>query len=214
MGQYSAVSDELHRKNRQRQGESGAVKDPVVAKVDGVELKMSEFNTKIEKMIRQRIAALKAQGLEPAKEKEMTESIRQQYSAPFEQLKFLEQWVSQELLYQEALQWKLEQHPDYLNAIQDFRKAYLGQMLIRDKTSVDQISDLDLKNYAQANRDKLGITSSSANLTQADIDASKNKIVAAYKQDKSQELQQLFQAEMLKRHQVEIKREAFSEGAK
>jgi len=213
MGQYAAVSDELARKNRKRQGGNGAVQDPTVAVVDGVELKMSDFRTKVEKMIQQRILSLKAQGLDAEKEKEMAESIRKQYSAPYEQMQFLQQWVSRELLYREALEWKLDQHHEYEAAMNDFKKGFLGQLLMRDKVSVGDVSDLDLKNYAEANRATLGLSTEAGNLPQAEIDAAKDKIVAAYQKEKSQELQQAFQTEMMKRHKVEIKREAFSEGA-
>jgi len=207
------VSDELTRKNRERQGGSGDVKDPNVATVDGLDLKLSDFRTKVESMIQQRIMALKAQGLDESKEQEMAESIRKQYSAPYEQMKFLEQWVSRELLYREALEWKLEQHPEFLDAMDDFKKGFLGQLLMRDKVSVGEVSELDLNNYAETNRAALGLSTEPGHLDPAAIAAAKDKILTAYKKDKSAELQKAFQAEMLKRHKVEINREAFSEGA-
>ena len=214
MGQYAAVSDELNRKNRQRQGGDGSVTDPTVATVDGIELKLSTFRTKVEEMIQQRIVALKSQGLDSEKEKELTESIRKQYSAPYEQMKFLEQWVSRELLYREALLWKLDQHYEFETAMEEFRKGYLGQLLMRDKVSVGEVSELDLKNYAEANKTKFGFSANTQTLAQADFNAAKDQILEAYKKEKTQELQKQFQTEMLKRHEVDIKQDAFSEGAK
>lgn len=211
-GKYDALSFEIAQKNRERKGESNLDRDPIVAKIDGVEYKMSDFEASLHQFVDQRILELSAPN--PSQKKEIEERIRKQYSAPYEKLQFLRQWVSQEVLYRESLNWKLEKHPKYEKMMDLFRKNLLRNLLIEQQVQIKDVSDLDLKNYIQSNKASLGLSTDPGEVTAEQIAQVRPTAEAAYRESKQKELGAKFQQRLQEQHQVEVFQEAFTEGAK
>ena len=214
MGKYSAVSSEIARTNRERSGQPKIKNDPVVAIIDGIELKMSDFEVHLQKFISNEITRLTYNIKKEEEIKRITEQIRKQYSAPFEKLKYLQQYVTNDILYQDALKWELEKHPKYIDTMEDMRKNLLRQLLIQENVKVDNIDDLDLKNYIETHRTELSLSTDSGTLSPDQIELVRPKAINLYTEDKKKELTQKFQQSLFQRHKVEIKREPFMDGAR
>lgn len=215
MGKYSAVSSEVARKNRERiSGKKELEKDPVVAKIDGTPVYLSDFEIELQKHIDREIARLTFQVTEVSEVEKIKEQVKKQYSAPYEKLKYLQNYVSSDILYREALDWKLNEHPKYIEGLEDFKKNMLRSLVIEKNTLVENVDDLDLKNFIETNRAQLALSTDAGTLDPSQIEAVKPKALTLYKQEKQKEKMQLYQQDLMKRHQVEIFREPFTEGAK
>lgn len=210
-GNYNAVSSHVAEKNRSRKGEKASAQDPVVARVDGVDIHMSQFESDLQKFVDQQVHVLTANIKDPIEKAKIEDDTRKQYAAPYEKLKYLQRWIGEEVLYREALEWKLDKHPKYTETLENVRKQILRNLLIEDKTRVGEVSELDLKNYIETHREDLGLSTDPGTLSPDDIAGVKEQAESQYRQEKSKELAQAFQADVQKRHQVEIIKEAFSE---
>ena len=212
MGRYDTIGEELSQKNRARKNGDDTVKPTVVAKVDGEEILLSDFRKQVDLEIERRLMQAKATEKDPAKLKQLEEQLRQQFSAPGEQWKLLQQYVSQKVLVREAEQWKLEEHPEFKKQMETIRSQLLAQLLMETKVEPQNISDMDVNNYIEANRESLGLSTEPGQLSPQDLQQAMPKAKLAYTELKRQENQAEFQKSLMERHQVEIFREAFTEG--
>jgi hypothetical protein len=211
---YDAIGDELNAKNRQRQGDASGTQDPVVAKVDGLPIHMSQFRKQVDLTVQQQLNQAKAQQKKPEELNQLEEQLRQQYSAPGEQWNLLQQYVSQQVMIREAEAWKLEEHPDFIQQMETIRGQLLAQLLFQTKVEPKDISEMDLKNYIESNRESLGLSTEPGQLSPQDLQNAMPKAEMAYTQLKREENQQAFQKSLMERHKVEVFREAFTEGAR
>ena len=214
MGRFDAISDELAAKNRERKDGSTQVKDNTVATVDGEPLSLSDFRKVVDLEIEQRLRQMQAQGQNPKELETARTELQKQYSAPGEQYKLLQQWISTEVLVREAEQWKLEQHPEYSSAMKQFRRQILAQLLLGTQLKAEPVSESDLDNYIEAHRSELGLSSGNVQLTAEDLKKAKPQAEKLYSQAKLEEKQQAFQKDLMSRHKVEVIRDAFTEGAR
>jgi hypothetical protein len=214
MGRFDAISDELAAKNRERRDGEATVKDPTVALVDGEALSLSDFRKVVDREIEQRLRQMQAQGQSPKELETARTELQKQYSAPGEQYRLLQQWISTEVLVREAELWKLEQHPEYASAMQQFRRQLLAQLLMEQQLKLEPISDSDLNNYMETHRADIGLSTDGGQLSPEDLANAKPKAEKLYSQIKLQEKQQAFQKDLMSRHKVEVIREAFTEGAR
>lgn len=212
IGQYSAVSAELASKNRERLGQKNKNNDPIVAKVDGKEIPLSDFELALDKHINQRIFQLTMKVEKEEEKKRIAEQTKKQYHAPYEKLKFLQQWISDEVLYREAVIWKIDKMPKFIEQMEDYRKFLMRQQLFESKVKVDQVSDIDLKNYVSANRTNLGLSTDPGQLKPEEFNLVRAEAEIRYKTEKTKEMAELFQKEVSQRHQVEIFNKVFTEG--
>lgn len=213
MGQFSAVSSYISEKNRSRQGGKPGENDPVVAKFDGKPFLMSDLDVELKKFVDARVAELARDSKEASEVQRIEADTRKQYAAPYEKMKFLETWLQGEILYQEAVAFKMEQHPRYEEAMQSYRKNLLSNLLLQSKVQAAPGSELDLKNYATAHKEQLGLSTDPGQIKEEQFNRVKDKAEQLYREEKSRENMQIFQAEVMKRHEVEIMRDAFSQGA-
>jgi hypothetical protein len=214
MGQYSSVSSEIARKNRMRSGINRKENDPVVATVDGERLTMSDFDVALQKFVDSEITRLTANIQDEEEIKKITNETRKQYSAPYEKLKYLQTYITQDVLYRDALKWELNKHPAYIENLEAFRKNLLRNLLIQENIKIDHIDDSDLKNFANVNRSALNLSTNPGSLSTEEFESVKPLATKLYKEQKTKERTEIFQKELFKRHQIEIKREPFTEGAK
>jgi hypothetical protein len=212
MGRFDAISDELASKNRERRDGDKSIKDAKVAVVDGEEFTMSDFRKVVDLEIDQRLRQM--QGQSPKELEAARIELQKQFSAPGEQYRLLQQWVSTEVLVREAEQWQLEQHPEYGAAMKQFRRQLLAGLLMENKLKLEPISELDLNNYIETHRADLGLSTEPGQLAPEALEGVKPQAEKLYTQIKVQEKQQAFQQDLMQRHKVEIFREAFTEGAR
>jgi hypothetical protein len=214
MGKYSSVSSEIARKNRQRSGDKKTEKDPTVAVVDGVPLKMSDFEVDLQNFVSNEVARLTLKVDDPAEIQKITEQVRKQYSAPYEKLKYLQNFVTQDVLYRDAQKWKLEEHPKFIESMDAFRKNLLRNLLIQENIKIDKIDESDLNNFIETHRSELSLSTDAGTLAPDQLASIKPLAIKLYKDEKTKELTQKFQQELFKRHKIEIIREPFTEGAR
>ena len=212
MGRFDAASDELRSLNRRQQGETTNKEDPIVARVDGEELKLGEFRKVVDLVVQQKLLALAGEGVDKG-ELEVAESeVRQQLATPGERWKILQEWVSSEVLYREALLWKLDSSPDFLDRMENFRRAMLGQLIISQQIEKAQPREQDIENELQAHPEKYG-PSANINEWTADIrEEALNKTRSDYLKTWRNERQEAFQKDLMERHKVEVFRKVFEEG--
>lgn len=215
MGRFDAASDELRNINRlQRSDEKDRTQsDPILAKVDGEELKMSEFRKVIDLAIEQKLFALPKQGLDADALTKAKEEITQQMANPGERWKALQEWVSSEVLYREALLWKLDSSPEFLDRMENLRRAILGQMIVTQQIEKALPREQDIENELKANPEKYGPSANTQNWTPEQQNTALMKAKAQYLETWQQERQQAFQKDLMERHKVEVFREVFEEGA-
>ena len=212
MGRFDSASDELRSLNRRQQGGEAQQDDPILSRVDGRELKLGEFRKVIDLAVQQRLHALPKEGMDSASFKKAEEEIRQQLATPGERWKVLQEWVSSEVLYQEALLWKLDSSSDFLDRLENFRRAILGQMVVSQQIEKAQPRSEDIQNELQANPDKYGPSANINGWSPAEHEAALSKANSEYLKTWQGERQQAFQKDLMERHQVEVFREVFEEG--
>jgi hypothetical protein len=213
MGRFDTLSDELSRKNAERRDGKAEVDDPVVATVDGEALTLSQFRKEVDLQIESRIAQSQSEGKAGPELEALREELQKQFSVPGEQFRLLQQWVSQEVLLREAEQWQLQQHPEYSTAMERFRKQLLTSLLLRQQLDLGELDDKDLDNFIKANPEQVGLEGEESEWTAEALAELRPKAEKLYLEQKRQRKQSQFQQELMERHQVEIFRESFTEGA-
>lgn len=213
-GDYGAVSDELADRNRKAQGRPQSPSDPVVARVDGAAITRSDLDVIVEERLSARLEELSSDAGSGEEKLKLAEDIRRQYAAPYERMRLLEEHAMREIMLREAEKWKLEEHPEYRKTMKAFREELLRSLLVRTKVLPSEISASDLDNYMEARRTELGLSTEPGRLKPEELEKARPAAEKKYREEKLAERTRAFQEELMKRHQVEIVREAFTEGGR
>ncbi len=110
---------------------------PVIANIDKAQITQKDFLKEIERV---------------------PEWAREQFGNDEGKMKFLEELIKRELIYQKALKMKLDQNKEYLDKVEEFEKMTLVSLILKkeveEKSNVDEA---EVKNFFDQNADKFTI---------------------------------------------------------
>jgi len=152
LGKFSALRYELmDRTNFKKAGQAGG---KIVAEIGAEKITEADLDAIIERAIDNQLAPMRA-FMTVDQLNEQKKKILEQYKSPSAKQQFLQSWLTQEVLYRQALEEKLSEEPEVKSVIQDLVRSALSQQLM-NKELADKINitKTDLQTYYTANQDK------------------------------------------------------------
>jgi len=151
LGKFSALRYELMDRTSFRKSEDSGGK--IVAEIGAEKITESDLDAIIERTIDNQLAPMTA-FMTTEQLNEQKKKILEQYKNPLAKQEFLQSWLSQEVLYRQALEEKLSEQPEAKGLIEDLVRSALSQQLM-NKELADRINitKSDLQTYYQANQD-------------------------------------------------------------
>lgn len=152
LGKFSALRYELMDRTSFKQ--SGQAGGKVVAEIGAEKITEADLDALIERTIDNQLAPMAA-FMTADQLNEQKKKILEQYKSPSAKQQFLESWLTQEVLYRQALEEKLSEEPEAKSVIEDLVRSALSQQLMnRELADKIKITETDLQTYYQANKDK------------------------------------------------------------
>ncbi|MBN2455609.1 MAG: peptidyl-prolyl cis-trans isomerase [Sedimentisphaerales bacterium] len=150
IGKFSALRYELMDRTSFKKSEDAGGK--VVAEIGAEKITESDLDAVIERTIDNQLAPMMA-FMTAEQLNEQKKKILEQYKNPSAKQEFLQSWLSQEVLYRQALEEKLSEQPEAKGLIEDLVRSALSQQLM-NKELADKINitETDLQTYYQANK--------------------------------------------------------------
>ena len=152
LGKFSALRYELMDRTSFKKSESAGGK--IVAEIGAEKITESDLDAIIERTVENQLAPMTA-FMTTEQLNEQKQKILEQYKDPSAKHEFLQSWISQEVLYRQALEEKLSEQPEVKGVIKDTVRSALSQQLM-NKELADKINitETDLQTYYQANKDR------------------------------------------------------------
>ncbi len=153
MGKFSALRYELmDRTGYHPTDEAGTSK--VVAEIGAEKITETDLGALIEQTIDNQLAPMTA-FMSPEQMQQQKQRMLEQFKTPSAKQQFLTQWLSQELLYRQALESELNQKPEVKRQLDDMTRQLLAQQLMtQELASKIHITETDLSSYYEANKAK------------------------------------------------------------
>ena len=152
LGKFSALRYELmDRTSFQKADQAGS---KVVAEIGAEKITEADLDSLIERNIDNQLAPMTT-FMTKEQFNEQKKKILEQYKNPSARQEFLQSWLSQEVLYRQALEEKLSQQPETKSVIEDVVRSVLSQQLM-NKELADKINitESDLQTYYQAHQNE------------------------------------------------------------
>jgi len=152
LGKFSALRYELMDRTSFKKPERAGSK--VVAEIGTEKITEADLDAIIERTIDNQLAPMMA-FMTTEQLNEQKQKILEQYKSPSARQDFLQSWLTQQVLYRQALEEKLSEQPEVKGAIEDLIRSALSQQLM-NKELADKINitETDLQTYYQANQDR------------------------------------------------------------
>ncbi|OQX57092.1 MAG: hypothetical protein B5M52_08065 [Helicobacteraceae bacterium 4484_230] len=152
LGKFSALRYELMDRTSFKESEKAGSR--IVAEIGAEKITESDLDAIIERTIDNQLAPMMA-FMTTEQLNEQKKKILEQYKNHSARQEFLQSWLSQEVLYRQALEEKLSEQSDVKGVIEDMVRSILSQQLM-NKELADKINitETDLQTYYQANKDK------------------------------------------------------------
>ncbi|MHC4756738.1 MAG: peptidylprolyl isomerase [Planctomycetota bacterium] len=215
LGKFSALRYELmERTSLQEKTEAGG---RIVAEIGPEKFTEAQLDALIEKDIDTQMESIAAfmtdEQLRTQKKK-----ILEQYKNPQAKLQFLQNWVSNEILYRQALEDKLPDKTEVKELIHDMTRSLLSQNLMNKLLAEKiNITESDLQTYYEANKDKYVEDANDREnkpKRQKSFDEVRQDAAFELVSQKRREVQQDYIREMMDKYNVIIHTSAFSSEAK
>jgi len=152
LGKFSALRYELMDRTSFKKSEDAGGK--IVAEIGAEKITEADLDAIIERTIDNQLAPMMA-FMTAEQLNEQKKKILEQYKDPLAKQEFLQSWISQEVLYRQALEEKLSDQPEVKRVVEDLVRSALSQQLM-NKELADKINitETDLQTYYQANKQK------------------------------------------------------------
>jgi peptidyl-prolyl cis-trans isomerase C len=152
LGKFSALRYELMDRTSFKKSEDAGGK--IVAEIGVEKISESDLDAIIERTIDNQLAPMMA-FMTTEQLNEQKKKILEQYKNPSAKQEFLQSWISQEVLYRQALEEKLSDQPEVKGVVEDLVRSALSQQLM-NKELADKINitETDLQTYYQANKQR------------------------------------------------------------
>ncbi|MBF0301297.1 MAG: hypothetical protein HQK51_21505 [Oligoflexia bacterium] len=140
---------------------------------------------------------------------DLPEFIRKNFTKKEEKENFVKKYVADTLLYEKAKRQSMDKDSKYIQQIERIQRELLLQKIIEQEvTKKVTISDPDVKNYFEANKDKFAPKNKSgaktAAVTAVKFEEVKKLATDSYRQEKEQAIYQKLIEETLKMEKVEF----------
>lgn len=152
LGKFSALRYELMDRTSFKKTEQAGSK--IVAEIGAEKITEADLDALLERTIDNQLAPMAA-FMTMEQLNEQKKKILEQYKSPSAKQQFLQSWLTQEVLYRQALEEKLSEQPETKSVIEDLIRGALSQQLM-NKELADKINitESDLQTYYQANKDR------------------------------------------------------------
>ncbi len=152
LGKFSALRYELMDRTSFRETQKTGVK--IVAEIGAEKITEADIDGFIERTIDNQLALMTA-FMTTAQLNEQKKKVLEQYRNPSAKQEFLQSWLTQEILYRQALEEELAEQPQAKGIIEDLiRNALSRQIMNNELAGKINITETDLRTYYQANKDK------------------------------------------------------------
>jgi hypothetical protein len=218
LGKFSALRYELMDRTSFNRSELAGSK--VVAEIGAEKITESDLVALIERTIDNQLAPVTV-FMTPDQLNEQKKKILENFKSPSARQQFLESWITQEILYRQALEEKLTEEPQVKSMIEDLSRGALSQQLM-NKELADKINitETDLQTYYQANKDRFMEPANkedpNSGQRQKSFDEARQDVITALLSQKRQDVQTDFIKQMMDKYNVVIHTSAMkgTEGAK
>jgi len=152
LGKFSALRYELMDRTSFKETEQAGSR--IVAEIGAEKITEADLDSIIEKTIDNQLAPMTA-FMTTEQLNEQKKKILEQYKDASARLDFLQSWVTQEVLYRQALEEQLSEEPSTKSVIEDLVRGALSQQLMhKELADKINITESDLQTYYQANQEK------------------------------------------------------------
>jgi len=211
LGKFSALRYELMDRTSFKKSEQAGSK--IVAEIGAEKITEADLDAIIERTIANQLAPMAA-FMTTEQLNEQKKKILEQYKNPEEKQKFLQSWLTQEVLYRQALEEQLSKQPKVKSAIEDLVRSALSRQLIsKELADKINITDSDLQRYYQANKEKY-IEPAKKNdpnsvERQKSFDEVRQQITSELAGQKSQDIEQQLVKQLMDKYNVVIHTSVF-----
>jgi hypothetical protein len=203
LNMYSALRYELmDRTNFKPSEKSGSI---IVAEIGAEKISESDLDVLIEQTINNQLASVSA--LMSAEQlKQQKDKMLGQYKTPESKTQFLQSWLTQEVLYRQAIEQGFMDDQGAKKLIKEITREVLSQQLVnKELASKINVTETDLQTYYQANKDKyIDKTDPNSPAVQQPFDQVKDQIASELVSKKSRDVQTDFIKRMMDKYNVII----------
>ncbi len=152
IGNFSALRYELMDRTSFNNQENAASK--IVAEIGPEKITQADLDVLIEQAIDNQLAPMAA-FVSTDQLNEQKKKLLEQYKEPSSKQQFLQSWLTEEVLYRQALKEDLPQKPKNKRLLEELTRGVLSQQLMNGELAGKiNITETDLQTYYQANKTK------------------------------------------------------------
>ena len=215
LGKFSALRYELmERTSLQKNTEAGT---KIVAEIGPEKFTEAQLDAIIEQDIDTQLDSIAAFMTDEQLRKQKMK-ILEQYKKPQAKLQFLQNWLSNEILYRQALEDKLPDKTEVKDLIHNMTRSLLSQNLMNNLLAEKiNITESDLQTYYEANKEKYVEDANDREnkpKRQKSFDEVRQEAAFELVSRKRREIQQDYIRRMMDKYNVVIHTSAFSSDAK
>ncbi len=212
LGKFSALRYELMDRTSFKKTKSAG--DKIVAEIGPEKITEADLDALIESTIENQFAPMAA-FMTTEQLYEQKSKILRQYNDPSAKQQFLQSWLTQEVLYRQALEYKLQEEPEARRLVEELTRGALSQFLMnKELASKINITETDLRTYYEANKDKFVEPADKEDPNsverQKTFDEARQEVITALLSQKRQDVQTGLIKQMMDKYNVIIHSSAFA----
>jgi len=214
LGLFSALRYELMDRTALASQQSAGAK--VVAEIGPEKITQADLDAFIEMNIDNQLESASA-FMSADQLAEQKKQMLGQFANPQAKQQLLQSYIAQQLLYRQALEEGLAKEPKVKALIDNLTRSAMSQtMLNRQIASNVHITETDLQNYYQVNRDKFVEQIKDPNdpnsmiTTQKTFEQARQQVMMSLASDKRQEVQQGYLEQLMEKYNVIIHTSEFA----
>jgi hypothetical protein len=213
MGRFSALRYELMERTSFKKGAGPEQK--VVAEIGPEKLTAADLDGLIENGVDNQLQPL-SNFMTPEQLSEQKKKSLEQFKNPKMKQQFLRSWLTQEVLYRQALEQGLSEKPGTKRLLNDLSREVLSrQMMDQQLASKIHITETDLRTYYEANKANYVEEVNDPNTEkprQKSFDEVRQQVAMSLMSEKRRDVQQQFIEEMMDKYNVIIHASAMVSG--
>jgi len=206
LGKFSALRYELMDRTSFKKTEGAG--SNIVAEIGAEKITEADLDALIEKTIDNQLAPMTA-FMTTEQLNEQKKKILEQYKSPSSKQVFLRGWLTQEVLYRQALEEGLSEQPEVKGIIEDLVRGALSRQLMNNELAGKvNVTETDLQTYYQANKDKYmelaDANDPNSTERQESFDEAREQVMSELVGQKSRDIQQQLIEHLMDKYDVII----------
>ncbi|MHC4691435.1 MAG: peptidylprolyl isomerase [Planctomycetota bacterium] len=212
LGKFSALRYELMGRTSINKTEN--VGDKIVAEIGAEKITEADLGALIESTIENQLAPMAA-FMTTEQLYEQKSKVLEQYQDPSAKQQFLQSWLTQEIVYRQALEYKLQEEQEARKLVEELTRGVMSQFLMnKELASKINITETDLQTYYEANKEKYiePANEEDPNSTerQKSFEEVRDQVTSELVGRKSQDVRQSFIKQLMDKYNVIIHSSAFA----